>query len=220
MKHNPCWLDIDLADYETRLGHPNVAQLQTLNKIYREQYSLVPKNIRHRSTVAVLGVAGGNGLEYAHSYGHIIGIDINAGCLKTNKEHFPALLEKLELRCADLAAEPQIAAYLLDAADLILANLVIAHIHLECFAYVLELLSPHERTISCVIQQTPDGEAASRSGYEHTHAPRLSIPEEVSAQSLIQTMRTRGYLPVFEQTYPLPNGKKLVRIDFFSEKQA
>ena len=55
---NP-WEEISLDDYEKHMSLESVRQLQALDSIMKEQFSAYPVE-----TAAVLGVAGGNGLEH------------------------------------------------------------------------------------------------------------------------------------------------------------
>ena len=70
---NP-WLSIPLEDYEAHMRSAAVQQLAALSELFRGALN------RYRpESVAVLGVAGGNGLEQIDSgvTKRVIGIDIN-----------------------------------------------------------------------------------------------------------------------------------------------
>jgi hypothetical protein len=94
---NP-WQDLPLGDYEGHMGSAAVGQLAPLGDIFAEALA----RLRPRS-VAVLGVAGGNGLEHVDSTltARVVGIDVNAAYLAATKARFPNL-RGLELHCADL----------------------------------------------------------------------------------------------------------------------
>src|SRR5436190_18203381 len=94
---NP-WLAVPLEDYEGHMGSPAVDQLAPLADLFGEALA----RMRPRS-VAVLGVAGGNGLEHVDSTltTRVVGVDLNAAYLATTKARFPHL-RGLELHCADL----------------------------------------------------------------------------------------------------------------------
>lgn len=55
---NP-WEGIELSDYENHMKLDSVMQLQSLNMMMKRQF-----NQYQIETVAVLGIAGGNGLEH------------------------------------------------------------------------------------------------------------------------------------------------------------
>jgi len=94
---NP-WLALPLEDYEGHMGSAAVNQLAPLADLFGEALA----RLRPRS-VAVLGVAGGNGLEHIDSTltTRVIGIDVNPAHLAATKQRFPDL-RGLELHCADL----------------------------------------------------------------------------------------------------------------------
>src|SRR6185503_3635012 len=84
---NP-WLALPLEDYEGHMGSPGVNQLAPLADLFGEALA----RLRPRS-VAVLGVAGGNGLEHVDSTltARVVGIDLNPGFLAATKARFPDL---------------------------------------------------------------------------------------------------------------------------------
>ena len=94
---NP-WLALPLEDYEGHMGSAAVNQLAPLADLFGE--ALV--RLRPRS-VAVLGVAGGNGLEHVDGTltTRVVGIDVNPAYLAATRARFPDL-RGLELHCADL----------------------------------------------------------------------------------------------------------------------
>src|SRR5579862_7812720 len=98
---NP-WLSIALEDYEGHMGADNVRQLAALSELFKRALD----NCKPES-VAILGVAGGNGLERIDPAitKRIVGLDINPLYLEAVRERFGAI-PGLELHQADLAAEP------------------------------------------------------------------------------------------------------------------
>ena len=62
---NP-WEEIILDDYEKHMSLDSVRQLQALDSIMKEQFAAYPVE-----TAAVLGVAGGNGLEHIGTDKHV-----------------------------------------------------------------------------------------------------------------------------------------------------
>ena len=103
---------------------------------------------------------------------------------------------------------------ILDNADLIIANLVIEHIHLDNFIDILKQLTERNRIISCVIQYNPDGALISNSGYEHTTYCLLPIIEEQTEEEISNRVISAGYKLIFKKVYDLPNGKSLIRLDY------
>jgi SAM-dependent methyltransferase len=97
---NP-WLALPLEDYAGHMGSEAVDQLVPLADLFAEALA----RLRPRS-VAVLGVAGGNGLQHVDGTitSRVVGIDVNPGYLAVTRQRFPEL-RGLELACADLARD-------------------------------------------------------------------------------------------------------------------
>src|SRR6516164_6608605 len=97
---NP-WLSIPLEDYEGHMGSPGVQQLTVLAELFKRALDYcLPES------VAVLGVAGGNGLEQIDCAAtkRIVGVDINQRYLDEVRRRFGSgSLGCLELYCRDLA---------------------------------------------------------------------------------------------------------------------
>ena len=84
---NP-WETITLEDYENHMKLDSVRQLQGLNHLMRSQLNAFPA-----SSVMVLGVAGGNGLEHIRDgqFEKVYGVDVNAAYLEAAARLHPAL---------------------------------------------------------------------------------------------------------------------------------
>lgn len=97
---NP-WLTISLEDYEGHMGSASVGQLTVLSELFK--YAL---DQTRPESVAMLGVAGGNGLEHidCSATKRIVGVDINQSYLDEVQRRF-GRLPGLELHCLDLAEE-------------------------------------------------------------------------------------------------------------------
>ena len=95
---NP-WLSIPLEDYEGHMGSAGVRQLPALSELFKRALEFC-----RPASVAILGVAGGNGLEQIECgvTKRIVGLDINPRYLDEVRQRFGALAG-LELHCLDLA---------------------------------------------------------------------------------------------------------------------
>src|SRR5229473_1936879 len=94
---NP-WLSIPLEDYERHMSSPGVQQLTVLAELFKRALDYcLPES------VAVLGIAGGNGLEQIDCAAtkRIVGVDINQRYLDEVQRRF-GTLAGLELHCRDL----------------------------------------------------------------------------------------------------------------------
>ncbi|MBP0980810.1 MAG: methyltransferase type 11, partial [Oscillospiraceae bacterium] len=110
--------------------------------------------------------------------------------------------------CADLLDEN----LRLPHADLVVANLLIEYIGYEVFGRVIEKVSP--AYISCAIQINTDSSFVSDSPYLHVFDRLDEVHHQMEETALAEAMAQIGYKNVLKAEKPLPNGKKLVRLDF------
>jgi trans-aconitate methyltransferase len=96
MPKNP-WLEIPLADYEAHMELPQVAQAELL----AEQLAAAMR-ARSPDSVAVLGCAGGNGLDRLPAALRVVGVDVNAEYVAAVRARHSVRLPKLELHVADV----------------------------------------------------------------------------------------------------------------------
>lgn len=203
---NP-WQDISLSDYEQHMQLDSVRQLQTMNRIMQSQFSDYP-----HGTLMILGVAGGNGLDHIEpgDYTHVVGVDVNAEYLEETARRYPQLLDMLICRQADLTNADDVAT--LPGADTIVANLLIEYIGYDCFKRTVRHVQPTH--ISCVIQINPQDGWVSDSPYLHAFDKLEQVHHQMDGAALTNSLSSIGYTKISEFDYPLPNGKKLVRLDF------
>jgi hypothetical protein len=186
----------------------SVKQLQTLNSIMKAQFDEYPV-----TTAMVLGVAGGNGLEYVDcdKYKTVYGVDINEKYLDAVAARFAGMKDSgvLKLLKVDLVSEPE----KLPQAELLIANLLIEYIGYDAFAKVVSAVNP--RFVSCVIQINEDiCNWVSDSPYIHSFDRLDEVHHQMEENELVATMETVGYFEKAKMKESLPNGKALVRIDF------
>ncbi|MGN0637073.1 MAG: class I SAM-dependent methyltransferase [Huintestinicola sp.] len=205
--NNP-WNSIYLSDYENHMSSDTVMQLQVLNDMMKVQLNSYPA-----TSVMVLGVAGGNGLEHIDTdkYSAVYGVDINQEYLQEVEKRYSNLGNILKCLCIDLSAESSA----LPNADFVVANLLIEYIGYECFQSVIKQVKP--KYISCGIQINTGEEFVSESPYLHSFDGLNSIHHQIELTELKNHMDCIGYRYLSADEYPLPNGKKLVKADFESE---
>lgn len=201
---NP-WKEIDLAVYENHMSLDSVFQLQALNKMMKEQFYSYPVQ-----SIMVLGVAGGNGLEHIDKrvIKKVYGVDINKEYLETCINRYPELWGVLDAIYTDLTQETSALPY----ADLVVANLVIEYIGYGCFQRAVKQISPNY--ISTIIQINVDTTYVSDSPYLHAFDRLDEVHHQMEETVLVKAMEQVGYRKVIQIEEGLPNGKKLVRIDF------
>lgn len=198
---NP-WEEIPLADYENHMRLDSVMQLQTLSEMMGEQFAAYPA-----SSVMILGVAGGNGLERIPEgrFERVWGVDVNASYLDEAAGRYPGVLECLRV---DLTKE----ADRLPQAGMVIANLLIEYIGCACFQRVIRRVCPEY--VSCVIQVNPADDWVSDSPYLRVFDGLERIHRQIGREELTDAMLEIGLRPVKSLERGLPNGKKLLRLDF------
>ena len=202
---NP-WEEISLDDYEKHMSLDSVRQLQALDSIMKEQFAAYPVD-----TAIVLGIAGGNGLEHVSSdkFHKVYGVDINADYLRAVSQRYGQLSGVLECLQIDLINEVE----KLPQAQLLIANLLIEYIGYGAFQRAVLQTAPEY--VSCVIQiNTDEGQWVSESPYLHAFDRLDEVHHQMEEAALTATMNEIGYSLILQESYPLPNGKALVRLDF------
>ena len=203
-KINP-WEEISLSDYENHMKLDSVQQLQTMNRMMKRQFALCGNG-----SAMVLGIAGGNGLEHVlqSNLSRIYGVDINSDYLEQCTKRYPQLNGKLECICADLTLPNAI----LPHADLLIANLLVEYIGYECFCRTVSKVQP--KHVSCIIQVNVDDGFVSDSPYLHVFDGLERVHHQMQEDELTRSMKAIGYCLSDMTEEFLPNGKKLVELDF------
>ncbi len=202
---NP-WEEISLSDYEKHMSLESVRQLQALNEMMKIQFEAYPVD-----SAMILGVAGGNGLEHVkqEKYKKIYGIDINEEYLSAVKERYSCLDDILECCRIDLTEGSDS----LPEAELVIANLFIEYVGYEAFKKVI--IKSKAKYVSCIIQINTDEETwVSDSPYLHAFDRLDAVHHQMEENTLLKEMDKIGYTLLKTAEYPLPNGKKLVMLDF------
>lgn len=201
---NP-WEEIDLSAYENHMSLESVYQLQILNKIMKEQFQDYDID-----TIMILGIAGGNGLEHINKehIKKVYGVDINQKFLLECKRRNNELGDKFVTICVDLLDDN----LQLPCSDLLVANLLVEYIGYECFQKIICLVKLLH--ISCVIQINIGDSFVSNSPYIHEFDCLEEVHHQMEENDLVDCMSKIDYRMKKTTEQLLPNGKKLVRIDF------
>lgn len=201
---NP-WESITLQDYENHMKLNTVKQLQTINMMMREQFYRYSVE-----TIMILGIAGGNGLEHIdiQKIKKVYGVDINNDYLNECHLRYENLKDVLECLCVDLTADN----LTLPGADIVIANLVIEYIGYECFQKTITKVNPYY--VSCIIQINTDEGFVSDSPYLHAFDCLDEVHHQMDEHELKSVMSQINYSLLCKSEEELPNGKKLVQLDF------
>ncbi|WP_343208834.1 class I SAM-dependent methyltransferase [Anaerolentibacter hominis] len=203
VRQNP-WEIVPLSDYEEHMKDSMVGQLTVLNYIMKMQM-----NVHCIRSMAILGVAGGNGLEHIpDSVETVYGIDVNVNYLTMCRERYRRLGEKLVTLRMDLTNEDTV----LPHVDLVIANLLIEYVGVHRFAEQIRAAGPGY--LSCVIQREEGSSFVSDSPYRRSLMVLDPLHRSVDRTELVKCMENAGYRLELEEEYGLPGSKMFIRLDF------
>lgn len=203
---NP-WEEIALSDYENHMKLDSVMQLQAMNEMMKGQFNAYPV-----SSVMILGIAGGNGLEHIpkDKLKKVYGVDVNSAYLREVIRRYTDLDGRLECLCINLMNETD----KLPNADMVIANLLIEYIGYECFQKAIRRIDP--KYVSCIIQINVEDSWVSESPYLHVFDRLEQVHHQMEEHILERAMLEMDYHAIRKLEHMLPNVKKLVQIDFES----
>ena len=195
------WLGIPLDDYEGHMSAAEVGQLSVLAGLFE-----LVLNTVHPASVAVVGVAGGNGLDRIDPAvtSRVVGIDINQEYLDAARSRYGASLPGLELRQCDLS---QPGATCIEPVALVHAALIFEHAGMgAAFDHAVSLVAPGG--VMSVVLQLPSvseaGVAATRFTSLQTLKDRFAM---IAPETLRRELKSRGFLLDSEHEQALPGGK-------------
>ena len=195
------WLSIPLADYEGHMGADNVQQLSALSGLFKRAL-----DVCRPDSVAILGIAGGNGLEHANpaTIKRIVGLDINPGYLDEVRRRF-VTNPNLELHCVDLSHEK------LRVAPVALVHAALFFEHAGLGRALDNALSLVTRggTLSVVLQLPGrDQQNVTTTSYPsmQTLARNFSLVDVPRFRALLEK---QGFRLLNEELRPMPTGKML-----------
>jgi len=195
---NP-WLNVPLTDYEGHMSAPEVQQLTALSDLFSDALAFC-----RPASVAILGIAGGNGLDRIDLTvtTRILGIDLNASYLNAVRSRFPHV-GALELQCIDLAEQ----IVDLEPVQLVHAALVFEHAGTErCLDNALRLVA-EGGALSVVLQLASESHANVASTPFASMQNLKSRFTLVDPASLRDNLDGRNFHLVREARRSLPAGK-------------
>lgn len=203
------WEQIDLETYEAHMSLDSVSQLQALHTLMEGQLRDHPA-----ASAMILGVAGGNGLDYVDParIPRVYGVDINRSFLAACQARYPALKGCFIPIQADLSAQAPDLPY----AELALANLLVEYIGYPAFLRVLAAVRP--RRVSVVIQRNQSDSFVSNSPYLHAFDGLSAVHHQIEADAVTRCLAGAGFRPELSLEAGLPNGKKLLRLDYLTNE--
>jgi hypothetical protein len=194
------WLEIPITDYEAHMALPSVGQAQLLGTaLHRTVTQFQPRSL------AVLGVAGGNGLELVERAGvrRVVALDFNPDYLALCSRRYAASFAEFEPVLHDLSQGPP----LITPVECIFAGLVLEYLCVESFCgYLAPLL-----TIGggfAALLQLPSPTLPEVSPSPFTSLTRLeSAFSLVHPASLHDCLSAHGFARIAADRYDLDSGK-------------
>jgi hypothetical protein len=177
-----------------------VRQLGSLSDLFAEAIA-----VRHPASIAVLGVAGGNGLDRVDCKmtARVVGLDVNPLYLDAVRSRFPHL-SGLELHCINLAEQ----VVELQPVDLVHAALVFEHAGTGlCLDNAVSLVA-NKGALSIVLQLPGRaGQNVGSTGFASIQrlAPHFSL---IDPMQLSETLAERSFELAFESRRSLPANKE------------
>lgn len=205
---NP-WNTIKLSSYEQHMRSENILQLQKLNLITHDQLSY--KNDR----VAILGIAGGNGLEHINLSvtKKVYAIDINPEYLNECRIRYSYFGDVLQTILSDLTDKT----VMLPKCDLLICNLIIEYLGLDSFVNLIKRNINNINIVSCVIQKNNGNSFVSSSQTAMDLEALSFIHQDINASELTKMLTKIGLIRINDMVYELTNNKEFIRIDFRAE---
>jgi hypothetical protein len=189
------------------MSDARVGQLQRLHDITGEQLAAYPSR-----TIAVLGIAGGNGLDLIdpQTTDAVYGYDINRDYLDACEARYRSTLgDRLHLTETSIDRSVRI-----ERVDLLLANLIIEYVGAEEFVAFAAANSRSIAVLSCVIQRNDSESFVSSTNYASSFDALASVSSDIDPEALESALSDAGFEALERCEYPLPNGKTLIRQDF------
>jgi hypothetical protein len=197
---NP-WLDIPLCDYEGHMALPQVAQAQLLSDAFARalgQYS--------PESVAILGCAGGNGLECIspETTRRVVGVDLNPDYIRQMRARFERKFRVLELFAADVETDECVFA----PVDLVFAGLLFEYIDTgKALARIRSLLCKNGILVTVV--QLPHAAIPEVTPSPYASLGALSSVMHLVPPELLKHLAAdRGYQEIDAQTVSSAGGKQ------------
>lgn len=204
--NNP-WLNISLEDYEKHMSLSSIAQAQYLSSFFQKSLKLY-----HPVSVAILGCAGGNGLEKINPEitQTIVCVDINPAFVRTAEERYNSATQNTEFICGDVSSGEII----FSPVELIFAGLLFEYVNIDSALENIGKLICKDGKLVVVLQvPNPDIPEVSPSPYQS-----LEILSEVfsfvSPEKFIGTCKSRGFNLILKNTTKLNSGKEFIELVF------
>jgi len=197
---NP-WLNIPFDDYEAHMSSPEIKQLQTLNKIFKDMCDKYKPE-----SIAILGCCTGNGFEHIDTTitKRVIGIDINPKYLSIVKERYAELIPNLELIELDISKSE----LPFQRIDLVFGSLIFEYVNVEkALGSIKKVLNPNGKLVVCLQMESESCGVATPSPYKSLE--KLSdVLKLINPAEFMEITRKHGLREIENYELPIKQGKK------------
>lgn len=202
---NP-WNNIPLKDYEAHMAHSSVGQSAMLSQLMQSALATYKP-----SSLAVLGIAGGNGLEHVDTAQtpYVYGVDINQVYLNECKNRYASRIENLALINYDLNRKEGLPFKV----DLIFAGLIFEYVDLKIGLNQIDSCLQQGGSLVVIFQKNNGVTSVSNSGID-------SVKQVGKVFNLVDEETFEEKISIFKYTrtkrneHFLPNGKSLINLEF------
>jgi Methyltransferase domain len=203
---NP-WEKISLSDYEGHMALPTVGQATMIvNELLSSVDELKPKSL------AILGCAGGNGLDElsTYSFDRLVCVDINASYVSELESRYVRRIENLECHVCEVE-RLKIPGHL----DLVFGALIFEYTRQdEALAAVEELLTEGGWFIALIQMPASDVATVSPSPYSKALSVVIGFFRYVSPSNFICSAEKKGLKFISQQPIMLASGKMFMVLKF------
>ncbi len=126
------------------------------------------------------------------------------------KRRYQQLAGVLEMVCCDLSDTNVVLPY----SNILICNLIVEYLGVNQFIDLINNNKGKIETLSCTIQNNNNNSFLSESDLTASFDPLMSIHHDIDTEGLLQKLLDAGFCCIKKLTYPLPNGKEFIRMDF------
>lgn len=199
------WLEIELEEYESHMSLSSIAQAQYLSNHFEKMI-----NLYNPKSLALLGCAGGNGLEALKSkqIEKVLCVDINPSFLTEARKRYSKISNNIEYICCDISS---------NVLNFSLVEFVYAGLLFEYVDYnqALKNISKFikEEGILVIVLQVPSTQIGEVSPSPYKNLEKLSkIFSFVSSSNIIELSSKYGFEVISQNRSELKSTKKFDEI--------
>jgi len=203
---NP-WLNIPLSDYEAHMALPTVGQLGLLADVFAATIARHPCQ-----SVALLGCAGGNGLDRIrpNALKRVVGIDINPDFISRVRERYNGIAPTLELFAGDVEKDM----FAFAPVDLVFAALIFEYVSAgPTLDRIRSMVTAGGLLVAILQLPSADSGPVTASPYPSLSS-LASFMKLVPPEEFIEKAQKQGFILLGQETLQASGGKKFGLIEF------